>query len=97
MLHHPSGGARGQAADLHNEARELMRLRTYVNRVLADATGQPVERVSDFSLKISMIVRKSQGNAISPPTELLLPQACALHAAQGVLLSQTASQRKQSL
>ncbi len=39
MLHHPSGGARGQASDLHHEARELMRLRTYVNTVLANATG----------------------------------------------------------
>ena len=46
MLHHPSGGARGQATDLHHEARELMRLRTYVNTVLANATGQPIEKVS---------------------------------------------------
>jgi len=50
MLHHPSGGARGQASDLHHEARELMRLRTYVNTVLANATGQPVEKVQfDFN------------------------------------------------
>ena len=48
MLHHPSGAARGQASDLHNEARELMRLRNYVNHVLADATGQPLERVNLF-------------------------------------------------
>lgn len=46
MLHHPSGGARGQASDLHNEARELMRLRNYINNVLAEATGQPLEKVS---------------------------------------------------
>lgn len=46
MLHHPSGSARGQASDIHNEARELMRLRNYVNRVLAQATGKPVEKVS---------------------------------------------------
>jgi len=45
MLHHPSGGARGQASDLHHEARELMRLRTYVNTVLANSTGQPIEKV----------------------------------------------------
>ena len=45
MLHHPSGGARGQAADLHTEARELLRLRNYVNKVLSSATGQPVEKV----------------------------------------------------
>ena len=45
MLHHPSGAARGQAADLHQETRELMRLRNYVNQVLAKATDQPLERV----------------------------------------------------
>lgn len=45
MLHHPSGSARGQASDIHNEARELMRLRNYVNKVLSQATGQPIEKV----------------------------------------------------
>ncbi len=45
MLHHPSGTARGQASDIYNEARELMRLRDYVNNVLSIATGQPLERV----------------------------------------------------
>jgi hypothetical protein len=54
MLHHPSGAARGQASDLHHEARELMRLRTYVNNVLANATGQPVEKVK-FALHTSPI------------------------------------------
>ena len=45
MLHHPSGSARGAALDIHNEARELMRLRSYINGVLSQATGQPIERV----------------------------------------------------
>lgn len=45
MLHHPSGVARGQASDIYNEARELMRLRDYVNSVLSLATGQPVEKL----------------------------------------------------
>ena len=45
MLHHPSGSARGQASDIHNEARELMRLRNYVNQVLSQSTGQPIEKV----------------------------------------------------
>lgn len=49
MLHHPSGSARGQASDIHNEARELMRLRNYVNQVLCQATGQPIEKVCTFS------------------------------------------------
>ena len=45
MLHHPSGAARGVASDIHNEARELMRLRSYVNGVLATATDKPIEKV----------------------------------------------------
>ena len=49
MLHHPSGSARGQASDIHNEARELMRLRNYVNQVLSLQTGQPVEKARPTS------------------------------------------------
>lgn len=50
MLHHPSGAARGQASDIHNEARELLYLRDYITAILADATGQPFEKVfQDFS------------------------------------------------
>ena len=50
MLHHPSGAARGQAADIDNEARELLRTRNYVNRVLAAATGRSLGRIQhDFN------------------------------------------------
>jgi ATP-dependent Clp protease, protease subunit len=50
MLHHPSGVARGQASDIQNEARELMRVRNYVNGVLSQATGQSLAKVQhDFN------------------------------------------------
>eukprot|EP00891_Asterochloris_glomerata_P001671 jgi/Astpho2/1671/Aster-04104 len=50
MLHHPSGTARGQASDIQNEARELMRIRGYINKVLSEATGKPIEKVQhDFN------------------------------------------------
>ena len=55
MLHHPSGTARGQASDIQNEARELMRIRGYINKVLSEATGKPIERVScvfDWMLQV---------------------------------------------
>ncbi len=45
MMHHPSGVARGQASDIFNEARELMRVRNYVNGVLAEATGKDQDTV----------------------------------------------------
>ena len=50
MIHHPSGSARGQASDIQNEARELLRIRGYVNKMLAQATGKSVERVRDLAL-----------------------------------------------
>lgn len=45
MVHHPSGAARGQAADIHNEARELLYIRDYVTAILSQATGKPFEQV----------------------------------------------------
>ena len=47
MLHHPSGVARGSASDVHNEGRELMRIRTQINKKISDITGRPVELVSE--------------------------------------------------
>lgn len=50
MIHAPSGSARGQAADIKNEATELLRLRKYIFTQLAAATDKPLEVVSkDFS------------------------------------------------
>ncbi|KAK2079007.1 hypothetical protein QBZ16_002697 [Prototheca wickerhamii] len=49
MLHHPSGVARGQAADISRESRELLRTRDYLNAVVAEATGKDPETVAhDF-------------------------------------------------
>jgi len=45
MLHQPSGSARGQAIDIYNEARELLRVRRYMNECLAQATGKTREQI----------------------------------------------------
>lgn len=45
MIHQPMGGFRGQAADLVIEAEELLRTRERLNQSIADATGQPIEKV----------------------------------------------------
>lgn len=45
MLHHPSGTARGQADDIHNEARELLRLRDYMDATISHATGNSFDKV----------------------------------------------------
>ncbi len=45
MIHQPSGGARGQAADIEIHAKEILRLREQLNEVLAEHTGQTLERI----------------------------------------------------
>ncbi len=45
MLHQPYGGVAGQAADIEIQAREILRMREEIDRVLAHHTGQPIERV----------------------------------------------------
>lgn len=43
MIHQPSGGFQGQAADIEIHAREILSLRARLNQIYADHTGQPVE------------------------------------------------------
>ncbi len=45
LLHQPYGGAGGQAADIEIQAKEIMRLRELLDRILAHHTGQPMEKV----------------------------------------------------
>jgi ATP-dependent Clp protease protease subunit len=47
MIHQPSmQGLAGQAADIDIYAREILRMREILNKMLADATGQPLDRVA---------------------------------------------------
>jgi ATP-dependent Clp protease protease subunit len=46
MIHQPSGGAQGQASDIEIHAREILYTRERLNRILADKTGQPIERIA---------------------------------------------------
>jgi ATP-dependent Clp protease protease subunit len=46
MIHQPSGGTQGQATDIEIQAREILYLREKLNRLMADHTGQPIERIS---------------------------------------------------
>jgi ATP-dependent Clp protease, protease subunit len=45
MIHQPGGGAGGRASDIAIQAREILRTRERVARVIARETGQPLERV----------------------------------------------------
>jgi ATP-dependent Clp protease protease subunit len=46
MIHQPSGGAQGQATDIEIQAREILYLRERLNRMYAEHTGQPVEKIA---------------------------------------------------
>jgi ATP-dependent Clp protease protease subunit len=47
LLHQPAGGARGTAADVEIEAKEILKMRERLNRVFAEQTGQTVARIED--------------------------------------------------
>src|SRR5690625_7993073 len=46
MIHQPSGGAQGQASDIHIQAREILSIRERLNELMAFHTGQTVEKVA---------------------------------------------------
>ena len=46
MIHQPSGGAQGTASDVEIQAREILYLRERLNKLMADHTGQPIERIA---------------------------------------------------
>ncbi|MBQ6176750.1 MAG: ATP-dependent Clp protease proteolytic subunit [Bacteroidales bacterium] len=46
LIHQPLGGAQGQASDILIAAREIEKLRTELFRIIAEHSGQPIERVA---------------------------------------------------
>ena len=45
MIHQPSGGAQGQATDIEIQAREILKLRESLNNILAERTGQSLDKI----------------------------------------------------
>ncbi|MGH8481393.1 MAG: ATP-dependent Clp endopeptidase proteolytic subunit ClpP [Nevskiaceae bacterium] len=46
MIHQPSGGAQGQATDIEIQAKEILYMRERLNKVMADCTGQALEKIA---------------------------------------------------
>ncbi|MFR5870162.1 MAG: ATP-dependent Clp endopeptidase proteolytic subunit ClpP, partial [Acutalibacteraceae bacterium] len=46
MIHQPSGGARGQATDVAIVAEQIIKTKAKLNRILAERTGQPLEKIA---------------------------------------------------
>lgn len=45
MIHQPLGGAEGQASDIEIRAKRILKMRDKLNQILAERTGQPLERI----------------------------------------------------
>ena len=64
MIHQPWGGAQGQASDIEIQAKEILKTRESLNRILAKHSGQPLERIekdSDRNFWMSAIEAKEYG------------------------------------
>ncbi len=46
MVHQPAGGVQGQATEIEIHAKEILRMKDILNKILATHTGQPLERVA---------------------------------------------------
>ncbi len=47
MIHQPYGGVYGQTADIEIQAEEILKTKETLNRILANATGQSIERITE--------------------------------------------------
>ena len=45
LLHEPRGGVGGMASDVEIQAREILKMRERLNRIFAEATGQPLDKI----------------------------------------------------
>ena len=47
LIHQPAGGVGGDASDIEIHARELLKTRERINRIMAERTGQPLEKIAE--------------------------------------------------
>jgi ATP-dependent Clp protease protease subunit len=57
MIHQPLGGAQGQATDIEIHAREILKTREQLNKILADRTGQPLEKIQNDTERLFHVRR----------------------------------------
>ena len=46
LIHQPLGGAQGQATDIDIQAREILRMREEINKIITKHTGQSIEKIA---------------------------------------------------
>jgi ATP-dependent Clp protease protease subunit len=80
LIHQPLGGVQGQATDIDIQAKEILRLKDELNKILADLTGQPLAKIEndterdyymtssdakEYGLIDEIIIRKPEASAKS--------------------------------
>ena len=46
MIHQPLGGAQGQATEIEITAKQILKIRERLNKILADNTGKPIDIIA---------------------------------------------------
>jgi ATP-dependent Clp protease protease subunit len=83
LIHQPLGGFQGQATDVDIQAREILRLREELNEIMAQHTGQPIDRINrdterDFYMSgaqakeyglIDAVISQREAGKLSPVRE----------------------------
>lgn len=89
MIHQPYGGAQGQASDIQIQAKEIVRMREELDRILASHTGQPLERVEkDSDRDFFMSPEEAKGYGLID--EVIHSRVVLAKSAAAVAASQTA-------
>lgn len=89
MIHQPYGGAQGQASDIQIQAKEIVRMREELDRILASHTGQPLERVEkDSDRDFFMSPEEAKGYGLID--EVIHSRVVLAKSAAAIAASQTA-------
>ena len=67
LLHQPYAASQGQATDIELAAKEILRMRTLLEEILASHTGQPVERISSRRSRIRRISLAASSRSVTWP------------------------------
>ena len=76
MIHQPSGGAQGQATDIDIQAKEILRMREMLNRILVQHTGQDDDRIEKDTDR-DYILTAAQGKEYGLIDEVIVERGAA--------------------
>ena len=89
MIHQPYGGTQGQASDIQIQAKEILRMRQELDRILASHTGQPLERVEKDSDR-DFFMSPEEAKVYGLIDEVIHSRVVLAKSAAAILASQTA-------